>query len=77
MLIAGISLSRYLGVKAPLTRVQVNQVSEMDAQGHVSHLWILHVVQLVITVKNDYKSMLSKKNNFIKSQETMYIPIDQ
>ena len=59
--ITGISLSRYLGVKAPPIHVQVNQVSEMDARGHVSHLRILHVVQFVITVKNDYKSMLSRK----------------
>ena len=40
-----------------MKRAQINQVSEMDPQGNVSHLWMLHVAQLVITVENDHKSM--------------------
>ena len=55
-------LSLLRGKPAPDTRT-FNQVSEMDARDHVSHLWILHVVQLVITIKNDHKSLLSRKNN--------------
>ena len=39
------SISLIRGKRAP-TSVQFNQVSEMD----VSHLWILQVVQLIITV---------------------------
>ena len=31
------------------------------SQKYVSHLWILHVVQLVITVETNHKSMPSRK----------------
>ena len=43
-----------------MKRAQVNQVSEMDPKGNVSHLWMLHVAQLVITVETNHKSMLSR-----------------
>ena len=52
MLIAGISLSRYLGVKAPLTRVQVNQVSEMDEEAMFRTFGYCMFVQLIITFKD-------------------------